>query len=300
VVDEYCSNVDLLRLMLDEEMIPVKDVEALLDQAEAENRALLLEYQNVSVPACNEKKKASVTEFSLEDRPKTAAELKKEWKTKKLEDGTLMLTAYKGSSTVVQIPSLIGKTPVTIIGEYALSAEDWLVGREQADKCTKITDIIIPEGIIEIRKNAFSMCASLEAVNIPETVMAIGEDAFLHCASLKRVTLHPGIAMVGSNAFYGCAEIQEAVIPASLKEIGEGIISNCKNLRRLVIENGVKKIGLYAFAFCENLEYIWIPQSVTEISKLAFHGNVQCVIHAPAGSYAETYAKENNIPFVAE
>jgi len=23
-------------------------------------------------------------------------------------------------------------------------------------------------------------------------------------------------------------------------------------------------------------------------------------IHAPAGSYAETYAKENNIPFVAE
>jgi hypothetical protein len=39
----------------------------------------------------------------------------------------------------------------------------------------------------------------------------------------------------------------------------------------------VERIGDYAFWGCDNL-----------------------VIHAPAGSYAEQYAKEHNIPFVAE
>jgi hypothetical protein len=43
-----------------------------------------------------------------------------------------------------------------------------------------------------------------------------------------------------------------------------------------------------------------IPGSVTYIGALAFNECPNLTIHAPAGSYAETYAKENNIPFVAE
>ena len=295
-----CWNVDLLRFMIDEKIIPIKDVEGLLDQADVVNKALLLEYQNASEMSNNTKKKSNITEFALEDKPKTAAELKKEWKTKKLADGTLMLTAYKGNDTVVQIPNLIGKASVTVIGEDALCAEDWRIGREQADKCVKITDVIIPDGITEIQKNAFAMCANLKTVTISETVTVIGGNAFLRCTSLESVVLHSGISAVGRNAFYGCSALQEAKIPASVKEINEGMISVCKNLQRLVIEDGVERIGLYAFAFCENLAYIRIPQTVTEISPMAFHDCKKCVIHAPAGSYAETYAKENSIPFVAE
>ena len=43
-----------------------------------------------------------------------------------------------------------------------------------------------------------------------------------------------------------------------------------------------------------------IPESVIEIGEGAFAGCGSLTIHAPAGSYAEQYAKENNIPFVAE
>lgn len=54
---------------------------------------------------------------------------------------------------------------------------------------------------------------------------------------------------------------------------------------------------------------IYIPNSVTKIYKDTFRGEYSdprdykirnVTIHAPAGSYAETYAKEHNIPFVAE
>ena len=44
-----------------------------------------------------------------------------------------------------------------------------------------------------------------------------------------------------------------------------------------------------------------IPESVTVIGEKAFSFCANnLTIHAPAGSYAEQYAKEHNIPFVSE
>ena len=43
-----------------------------------------------------------------------------------------------------------------------------------------------------------------------------------------------------------------------------------------------------------------IPEGVTSIGEKTFFGCVDLTIHAPVGSCAEEYAKEYNIPFVAE
>jgi hypothetical protein len=79
------------------------------------------------------------------------------------------------------------------------------------------------------------------------------------------------------------------------------------------IQDGVREIQGAAFRWCNNLEMIKIPKSVKKIatyrfdetrkkllSEPAFMGCPKLTIYAPAGSYAETYAKDNNIPFVAE
>jgi hypothetical protein len=52
----------------------------------------------------------------------------------------------------------------------------------------------------------------------------------------------------------------------------------------------------------ENTENIYIHKKVDRIGGRfnVFHGWSNLTIHAPAGSYAEKYAKEWNIPFVAE
>ena len=81
----------------------------------------------------------------------------------------------------------------------------------------------------------------------------------------------------------------------------------------VTIEEGVREIAGRAFCWCKNLETIRIPKSVKKISAYRFDearqkllsdaAFVECpnlTIHAPAGSYAEAYAKEHNIPFVAE
>ena len=71
--------------------------------------------------------------------------------------------------------------------------------------------------------------------------------------------------------------IQSITIPDSVKIIIDSAFKGCAGLRSVIISDSVVKIGKDAFCLCPNV-----------------------TIHAPAGSYAEQYAKENNIPFVAE
>ena len=84
-------------------------------------------------------------------------------------------------------------------------------------------------------------------------------------------------------------------------------ISKCKVDQPVVIIPGeidgkpVRSIAKGAFSRKRNIEQIQIPDEVKIIGDDAFYFFCNSfTIHAPAGSYAEQYAKENNIPFVAE
>ena len=51
---------------------------------------------------------------------------------------------------------------------------------------------------------------------------------------------------------------------------------------------------------CCDLEKLVILGKKTKLDDSPFSGCNSLTIHAPTGSYAEIYAKENNIPFMAE
>ena len=55
----------------------------------------------------------------------------------------------------------------------------------------------------------------------------------------------------------------------------------------------------WAFCNCKNLSRITIPESVTDIEDEAFRSCSNLTIYGYEGSYAETYANTNNIPFAA-
>ena len=56
-------------------------------------------------------------------------------------------------------------------------------------------------------------------------------------------------------------------------------------------------IDPHQFKGCINLTDIVLPDTVMKIAKTAFKDCKNLTIHAPVGSYAETYAKEREIPF---
>lgn len=142
-------------------------------------------------------------------------------------------------------------------------------------------DVVIPRGVLSISGNAFSNHATLTSVTIPPNVQ-LGPEVFWGCGSLECVTLSRGTLSIPRSAFQCCYKLQEVELPEGLTEI-----------------------GFRAFCNCDSLREIWIPKSVTKIGRQAFlrHKkflfNSPVTLRAPAGSYAQQYARENGLRFRA-
>ncbi len=136
---------------------------------------------------------------------------------------------------------------------------------------TEITELVIPEGVTEIKPFVFCGCTSLTSVSIPDGVTSIGERAFYHCDNLADITFGNGVASIGDDCFYGCALLKSVTLPDSMETIGNGAFENCYALESLNLGNGVKTIGESAFEGCSALTSITIPASVTSVGNQAFY-----------------------------
>lgn len=93
----------------------------------------------------------------------------------------------------------------------------------------------------------------------------------------------------------------QIVVMEGAEQIGYAAFQSCTALHTVIMNDGVTDIKEYAFYGCESLKEITIPASVTSIHFSAFMNCAEgFTIRGTAGSYAETYAGENDINFVAE
>jgi hypothetical protein len=166
--------------------------------------------------------------------------------------------------------------------------------------CKDIKEIIVPNSVKFIGKGAFSGCEGLKQITIPDAVPTIEPSVFEGCKSLKKLTLPKTTTAIGEAAFYECRSLESITIPDGAASISQAAFAYCSKLKSVEIPQTVNEICIYAFSNCKKLTRVTIPNSVTRIEKDAFEKCPNLTIHAPAGSYAEQYAKENNIPFVAE
>lgn len=126
---------------------------------------------------------------------------------------------------------------------------------------------------------------------------------------VKKIVISDGITKIGDSAFTKFKEVEEVVISDSVKEIGTYAFSDCLKLKDVNFGNGVQKIGTGAFLDTA-MTQAKLTANVTEISFLGL--GYQTIsestsdlvkgfkIIAPAGSYAEEYAKDKGFDFVAD
>lgn len=84
-------------------------------------------------------------------------------------DGTLL--AYSGTDTKVIVPEGVKQ-----------------IGKAFAGK-TRITSLVLPEGLEKIDSDAFNGCILLEEIVVPDTVTVISEDAFTGLRNLEKLTV---------------------------------------------------------------------------------------------------------------
>ncbi len=213
-----------------------------------------------------------------------------------IEDGVLV--RYTGKDTEVMIPDT-----VTSIGEGAFM------------RCFGVVSVNIPASVTHIGNGAFKFCDSLKSVCFEGSSVRIEKGAFYECNALADKN---GFIIVGGVLcdYYGDAA--DVKIPDTVKEISDSAFFAKFNITGVVIPDSVEIIGSGAFYGCVNLCDITVPASVTSVDDEAFmtHGEVfetpeftvsdedkknrsfkRVTLHVPEGSYAEEYAKLNNIKY---
>lgn len=131
----------------------------------------------------------------------------------------------------------------------------------------------------------------LSAKDVKEAVREVDGEKY-------SVTIEAGITGISASAFAYQYNLKNITIADSVKSIEREAFSNCSSLKKIEMSNEVIDIGEEAFAECKNLTNMEIPDSVTSIGQGAFAGiGEQFKLIVPAGSYAESYAKANDIAY---
>ena len=241
--------------------------------------------------------------------PDDSQTLKKEWKFKKDNAlGGYKITAYLGKDPCPTMPETIDSVPVVAISSEAFRYLRILTGMH------------LPKTLKVIGKHAFADSSITELV-IPDEVTALPV-LFLGCDYLKRVVLpakleklnpwtFPSHISSAYSRYDGAAWALEeidicnenphfAAYDGALIDREKGVILHFPAKKTtFAVPACVKKIDSGVFSFTD-IKDLKIHAEVLSISEAAFVGCVGLTLHAPAGSYAESYAKEHNIPFVAE
>lgn len=202
-------------------------------------------------------------------------------------------------------------------------------------ECINLKSIELPNSLKSIGAYSFSHCNTLTDINIPDSVEDIGTCAFRDCCNLNSITIGKGTVKIDISAFSGNNKLKSITVsPYNLEySSNEGVLFDKKHTKLIKypsykigdnysVPNGVEIIGDssfansllsnidipdsvteiedYAFSNCKKLKSIKIGKNVQVISVLGFpvfDGCDNLIIYGYSGSKAETYAKENDIPF---
>ena len=150
-------------------------------------------------------------------------------------EGYAEVKGYSGNSNVVLIADSFEGYPVKAIGYRAF----W--------ENLTVTEIIIPEGVTQIKAEAFVRCKNLKFPTLPSSLVTIGKTAFSECDSITSLR-----------------------IPGKFSTIDDYVFYNCNNLKYVIFEEGVEYINQCAFGSCNKLTYIVLPKSIKHIKQRAF------------------------------
>lgn len=173
---------------------------------------------------------------------------------------------------------------------------------EKAFFTSRIRNIVLPESLVSIEKQAFWGCNCLEKLIIPDSVKTIGNDAFAECHGLEKLVLGAGVENIGCRAFLRCRNIVGNVSGESMQSISKDAFlccsyvnsfkfpvctsiddftfGGCKNMQSITLGN-IERIGYCTFFFCLNLEKFTVPESVQQICREAFDMCKNLVVEVP-------------------
>ena len=271
LINEAITHPSLLRLMCDEKLIAPKQVKMFTDVILKTNNpeliAMILDY------GC-----AKVTQKQKETAEKRCK--------KKEQDILERKEACQNCAGIAGLQFVATGTFDTFENRNALKRfiED-NGGKLVSAISTKVDYLILNDSLTDSEKKRQANLLGIETIteyqfnDMAGRQFVVNECGYItnYVGAASAVVVEDGTVGVEESAFFNNSNITEIRFPASLHIIKSAAVLDC-----------------------EKLNHVYFASRDIKMDDLVFLGCPNLTIHAPAGSYAETYAKENNIPFVAE
>ncbi len=193
-----------------------------------------------------------------------------------------------------QIPELLSPDDVEIPEFHVTVPDDVTAIGEQIFGKYKgyINEVILPDSVKTIGKQAFYSCTSLTAITLPDSIELVGEKAFAETPWLAEmqadsplliingllidgnaakgdVVIPEGVTSILGNAFYMNTEITSVSIPEGVQNIGANAFNGCTALADMTLPESMRTIQTQAFADTA-LTQLTIPKNVKTIGDEAF------------------------------
>ena len=181
---------------------------------------------------------------------------------KLLSDGTVSVTGYGGTKTVLSVPDTLNGYTVTAIGDNAFEGND------------TILSITLPDSVTSIGKYAFARSA-VRTVKGAASLSKIGEGAFMNASALSKINLTGKLRTIGDSAFQGCIGLTGISIPNGTTTIGYRAFYGCEYLESVTFAATLKSLGKESFANCPRLTNVSLPSSLTNVAEDAFDESAQ-------------------------
>ena len=163
---------------------------------------------------------------------------------------------------------------------------------------SEVTQLVIPNGVTEIKQYAFYNCSGLTSITLTDSVTSFGNSAFSGCSGLTMTNYTGTLAQwcninfsgtesnpvyYSRNLYINGTEVTQLEIPNGVTEIKQCIFCNCTSLTSITIPSSVTSIGNSAFYCCSGLTSITCLASVVPTIGTNVFSGVSAIVYIPCG-----------------
>lgn len=140
-------------------------------------------------------------------------------------------------------------------------------------------DVIIPEDVTVIGKNAFAEAYHVESIVIHDKVVKIEDQIFGEVYSwrdegqpmLAKLVIGNGVTKIGKKAFANCGKLADVVFGKSIVEIEEEAFEGCKSIKSIDLSGTpIVTVGDSAFSGFYDAKTLLLPETIEYIGRDAF------------------------------
>lgn len=145
-----------------------------------------------------------------------------------------------------------------------------------------VDEVVIPEGVVSIGKEAFIRCSKLAVINFPQTLEEVGDNAFKGTAWLSEMLQDTPLVIINDMLIDAAAAQGVVTIPEHVTAIHGSAFKMNHAVTGVILPEGLERIGAQAFYNCDALTSVVFPEQVRYIEKEAFYGTGLTELTIPA------------------